>query len=70
MKSEAAAIAADQALGRAVGAGDEPAVRRALERLFPGHPDLVSLTVRDGERTFGEVSRGRPLDPRAENRFE
>jgi two-component system, NtrC family, nitrogen regulation sensor histidine kinase NtrY len=70
MKSEAAAIAADERLGRAAADGDEAAVKRALERLFPGHPDLVWLAVRNGERTLGEVSRGRALDPRTENRFE
>jgi two-component system nitrogen regulation sensor histidine kinase NtrY len=70
MKSEAAAIAADEGLGKAVATGDDAAVKRALERLFPGHPELVSLTVRNGDRTLGEVSRGHPLDARTENRFE
>jgi two-component system nitrogen regulation sensor histidine kinase NtrY len=70
MKSEAAAIAADAGLGRAVASGDDAAVKHALERLFRGHPDLVSLMVRNGERTLAEVTRGRPLDPRTENRFE
>jgi two-component system, NtrC family, nitrogen regulation sensor histidine kinase NtrY len=70
MKSEALAIAADEGLGKAVAAGDDAAVKRALQRLFPGHPELVSLTVRNGERTLGEVDRGRPLDARTENRFE
>jgi nitrogen fixation/metabolism regulation signal transduction histidine kinase len=70
MKSETAAIAADEGLGKAVADGDDAAVKRALERLFPGHPELVSLTVRNGERTLGEVNRGRPLEPRTENRFE
>jgi nitrogen fixation/metabolism regulation signal transduction histidine kinase len=70
MKSEAAAIAADEDLAKAASDGDAEAVKRALQRLFPGHPELVSLTVRNGERTLGEVGRGRALDPRTENRFE
>jgi two-component system nitrogen regulation sensor histidine kinase NtrY len=70
MKSEAAAIAADEGLAKAVAEGDDAAVKRALQRLFPGHPELVSLAVRSEERTLGEVGRGRPLDPRTENRFE
>jgi two-component system nitrogen regulation sensor histidine kinase NtrY len=70
MKSEAAAMAADDGLGAAVAAGDDAQVKRALTRLFRGHPDLVSLLVRNGERTLAEVNRGRPLDPRTENRFE
>jgi two-component system, NtrC family, nitrogen regulation sensor histidine kinase NtrY len=70
MKSEAAAIAADAGLAQAAAQGDAPAVKRSLARLFHGHPELVSLTVRNGERTLGEVDRGRPLDPHTENRFE
>ena len=70
MKSEASAMAADPALGRAVTAGDAGAVRRELERVFREHPGLVSLSVRDGERVIASVDRGRPLDPSKENRME
>jgi len=70
MRNEAAAIAADSALGRAAAARDAAAIKGALERLFPGHPELVSLAVREGDRVLSTVDRGRPVDPRTENRFE
>jgi two-component system nitrogen regulation sensor histidine kinase NtrY len=70
MKSEAAAMAADDGLGAAVAAGDDAQVKRALTRLFRGHPDLVSLLVRNGERTLAEVNRGRPDAGRAHDEVE
>jgi nitrogen fixation/metabolism regulation signal transduction histidine kinase len=70
MKSEASAMAADPALARAVQAGEADAVKRELARLFEQHPGLVSLSVRDGDRSIASVDRGRPLDPKKENRME
>jgi two-component system nitrogen regulation sensor histidine kinase NtrY len=70
MKSEAALLAADEALRRAVVSRDENAVARELSRLIRSRPRLVSLEVRDGERVLGSAGRGRPLDPKTENRFE
>jgi two-component system, NtrC family, nitrogen regulation sensor histidine kinase NtrY len=70
MKSEAALIAADEALRRAVVSRDENAIARELSRLIRGRPSLVSLEVRDGDRVLGSAGRGRPLDPKTENRFE
>ncbi len=70
MRSEATAMAADPALAQAVTAGDAVAVRRELTRLFAGRTGLVSLSVRDGERIIASVDRGRPLDPKKENRME
>ena len=70
MRAEAALLGADEGLRRAAEARDRQAVARALARLWPGHPSLVSLAVRDGDTPLGSVDRGRPLDPRIENRFE
>jgi nitrogen fixation/metabolism regulation signal transduction histidine kinase len=70
MRSEASAMAADAALAEAVKSGDASAVRLELARLFAQHPGLVSLSVRDGERVIASVDRGRPLDPKKENRME
>jgi nitrogen fixation/metabolism regulation signal transduction histidine kinase len=70
MRSQANVMAADDALARAVEARDELAVRRELTRLFAQNPGLVSLSVRDGERVLASVDRGRPLDPKKENRMQ
>jgi two-component system nitrogen regulation sensor histidine kinase NtrY len=70
MKSEAAALAADDPLRRAAVAHDRDGAERALRRVYTGHPNLVSLAVRDGDQTLVEVNRGRALDARTENRFE
>jgi nitrogen fixation/metabolism regulation signal transduction histidine kinase len=71
MRSEAAAIAADEALRHAAERRDGAALERALRRLFAGHQGLVSLAVRESEDAPAvEVTRGWPLDARTENRFE
>ena len=70
MKSEAAVLAADESLRRAVQSRDDTAIVRELSRLCRSRPSLVSLEVRDGERVLGSAGRGRPLDPKTENRFE
>jgi nitrogen fixation/metabolism regulation signal transduction histidine kinase len=69
MRSEAAAIAADEDLRRATGTRDRGAIERELRRLFAEHPMLVSLAVREGDRVLGEASRGRALDAKTENGF-
>jgi nitrogen fixation/metabolism regulation signal transduction histidine kinase len=70
MRSQANAMAADDALARAVETRNEGAMKRELTRLFAQNPGLVSLSVRDGERVLASVDRGRPLDPQKENRME
>jgi two-component system nitrogen regulation sensor histidine kinase NtrY len=70
MKSEAAGLAADEPLRRAAVAHDREGTERALRRVYAGHPNLVSLGVRDGDKVLVEVNRGRALDARTENRFE
>jgi nitrogen fixation/metabolism regulation signal transduction histidine kinase len=71
MRHEATAIAADNALRKAVVDGDATAVRRELDRLFARYPNLVSLSVSDkaGKRIAG-VEREQPLDPARENKLE
>src|SRR5688500_3542289 len=46
MKSEAALLASDEALRRAVASRDESAIARELSRLIRGRPSVVSLGVR------------------------
>jgi nitrogen fixation/metabolism regulation signal transduction histidine kinase len=71
MRSEAAAIAADEALRHAAQGHDRALLERELRRVFAGHSSLVSLAVRQGDETPElEVNRGRALDARTENRFE
>jgi len=70
MRNEAVALGADDALRRAAKSHERDAVARELKRLFAGHASLVSLSVRDGDAVLGSIDRGRPLDPRTENRFE
>jgi two-component system, NtrC family, nitrogen regulation sensor histidine kinase NtrY len=70
MRSEAAAIAEDTALRHAAATRERGAVERELRRVFAGHPELVSLSVRNDDSVTAEADRGRPLDPRTENRFE
>ncbi|HSU41802.1 MAG TPA: hypothetical protein VLJ38_19620, partial [Polyangiaceae bacterium] len=71
MRSEALAIAADEALRHAAERRDRSAIERELKRLFGGHQGLVSLAVRESDDAPAvEVTRGRPLDAGTENRFE
>jgi two-component system, NtrC family, nitrogen regulation sensor histidine kinase NtrY len=69
MRNEAEALAANEKLRRAAALRDEEATRRELARVFPAHPSLVSLTVRDGDSVIAELTRDRPLDPRKELGF-
>lgn len=67
MRVGAASAAEDSRLRRAVFRGDKPAIDRALKRLFPKHPDLVSLSVEDPNGdVLGSVDRGKPFDPEQE----
>jgi two-component system, NtrC family, nitrogen regulation sensor histidine kinase NtrY len=71
MRSEAAAIAERGSLRRAAKSGDAAAVKRELALIFPEHPSLVSLVVKDAEgRALAQHDRGRPLDPKLENALE
>jgi two-component system, NtrC family, nitrogen regulation sensor histidine kinase NtrY len=69
MRSEAEALAANETLRRAAAARDKEATRRELARVFPAHPSLVSLAVRDGDSVIADLSRERPLDPQTELGF-
>jgi two-component system nitrogen regulation sensor histidine kinase NtrY len=71
MRAEAAAIAERGPLRRAAKSGDTAGVKRELALIFPEHPSLVSLVVKDAEgRELGRHDRGRPLDPKLENALE
>jgi len=75
MRAEAAEIAAQPALQElavvAPKAADPPrgAVQHELERQLKRHPTLVSLTVEAGDEVLATVDRGKPLDPKRENRL-
>ena len=71
MRHEATAIAADNALRKAVADGDAAVVRRELDRLFTEYPNLVSLSVSDAAgKRLAVVDREQPLDPARENKLE
>jgi nitrogen fixation/metabolism regulation signal transduction histidine kinase len=70
MRAEADALSRDPKLRAAVEARDAAAMTRELRRLLGRYPSLVSLSVRDGDRVLASVDRGRPLDPKRENRLE
>jgi nitrogen fixation/metabolism regulation signal transduction histidine kinase len=71
MTHQAEAIAGDEALRDASRARDVPAAARALERLLPQHPQLVSLALSDAaSRPLAARDRGRPLDDKTERRLE
>ncbi len=71
MRNAASAIAADTELREAAVQKDSAGAKRALQRLFPRFPTLVSLEVRDAEgQQLARVDRGRPLDPQSENKLE
>lgn len=71
MGQEAAVIALQPELARAVRDNDAAAVERELKRAFAEHPSLVSLAVRGASGdTLASVSRQKPLDPERENKLE
>jgi two-component system nitrogen regulation sensor histidine kinase NtrY len=71
MRAEAAAIAERGPLRRAAKSGDSAGVKRELALIFPEHPSLVSLVVKDpAGRELARHDRGRPLDPKLENALE
>jgi len=71
MKHQATAIAADDALREAAKKGNVEAVESELDALFPRFPDLVSLTVLDGNgATIARRDRGRPVDEATEKSLE
>ncbi|HMJ09851.1 MAG TPA: ATP-binding protein [Polyangiaceae bacterium] len=71
MRYEASAIAADAPLRQAALAGDAAGVQKALERVFPAYPNLVSLSVVGAsDEELGNVKRKAPLDVKRENRLE
>jgi len=75
MRAEAAEIAAQPALQQLISEAPkavEPpreVVRRELEHQLKRHPTLVSLTVEAGDEVVASVDRGKPLDPKRENRL-
>ncbi|MCB9587044.1 MAG: HAMP domain-containing protein [Polyangiaceae bacterium] len=67
MRGGAANMAEDTRLRRAVFRKDKAAVDRALKRLFPKQPDLVTLSVEDADgESLGEITRGKAFDPATE----
>jgi two-component system, NtrC family, nitrogen regulation sensor histidine kinase NtrY len=71
MKNQTAAIAGDEALRDAARRHDGAAGALALDRLFAGHAQLVSLTLEDeGDRVLAEHNRGRPLDEGSERKLD
>jgi two-component system, NtrC family, nitrogen regulation sensor histidine kinase NtrY len=71
MREEASAIALSPPLERAVLAGDEGAIRTALQAQLAAHPSLVALrvTAADG-KVLASADRGRPLDSERENQLD
>jgi two-component system, NtrC family, nitrogen regulation sensor histidine kinase NtrY len=71
MRHQTEGIAGDGALREAVRGGDTAACRVALDALFPGYTQLVSLAVEsDDGRTLASDDRGRPLDDETERKLE
>jgi HAMP domain-containing protein len=69
MRYEADAIAAHAALQEAAAARDRQRLSRELRELVSRYPNLVSLTVQNGDLTVS-ADRGRPLDAAREYRLE
>jgi len=69
MRAEAAEIAAQPELKKLAAEQARDAVVGELKRSFKRHPTLVSLTVEAGDEVIGTVDRGKPLDPKRENRL-
>jgi two-component system nitrogen regulation sensor histidine kinase NtrY len=71
MRHEASAIAQRASLQRAAAGVDRDALRGELSSVFEHHRDLVSLTVRSATgEIMASVDRGRPFDPKKENKLE
>jgi len=69
MRAEAAEIAAQPALQQLAPESPREVVQRELERQLKRHPTLVSLAVEAGDEVLANVDRGKPLDPKRENRL-
>jgi len=69
MRAEAAEIAARPELRQLAQNPMPEAIETELERAFKTHPSLVSLTVEAGDAVVAAVDRGKPLDPKLENRL-
>ncbi|HEY6727783.1 MAG TPA: ATP-binding protein [Polyangiaceae bacterium] len=69
MRAEAAEIAAQPGLRQLPDAPEREILENELSRHFQRHPSLVSLTVEVGDEVLGTVDRGKPVDPKRENRL-
>jgi nitrogen fixation/metabolism regulation signal transduction histidine kinase len=69
MRAEAAEIAARSELRQLAQNPVPEAIETELQRAFKTHPSLVSLTVEAGDNVVADVDRGKPLDPKLENRL-
>src|SRR6187549_3240738 len=69
MRAEAAEIAARSELRQLAQNPVPEALETELEAAFKTHPSLVSLTVEAGDNVVASVDRGKPLDPKHENRL-
>ncbi|HEU5075422.1 MAG TPA: HAMP domain-containing protein, partial [Polyangiaceae bacterium] len=69
MRAEAAEIAAQPALYQLAIEQRREALEGELAQHFKRHPSLVSLAVEAGDEILGTVDRGKPLDPKRENRL-
>jgi two-component system nitrogen regulation sensor histidine kinase NtrY len=71
MKDQTAAMAGNEAVRDAARRHDPAACARALQGLFPGYAELVSLAVEDeGGSTLAEHDRGSPIDNATERKLE
>ncbi len=71
MREEAAAIALEPELRRAVSADDAARAKAELTAHLAEHPSLVSLrALRADGSELASADRGRPLDPERENQLE
>ncbi len=70
MRAEATAFAASPRLLAAATAHDAGALAAELRRVVKGHPNLVSLSVVDGDKTLAGADRGRPVDESREGTLE
>ena len=70
MKHQADAIASDEDLRDATKRRDQGAMNARLGAIFPSYPELVSLTVIDGDaEVLAEHDRGSPVDEQKEKQL-
>jgi two-component system nitrogen regulation sensor histidine kinase NtrY len=70
MKDQTEAIVGDEALRQATRQRDPHSCTHALEAVLVRHPQLVSLSLLEGDHVLASVNRGRPLDSSSERSLE